>query len=154
MSRTAFLKGLPDALRPQLPAHLQAFQVRQPWGGLVQFHYGEASLHYEVSSVANRPGQPVHGWELGFHWEARDPRLNRFLLYGFRRHLFEIKTELGESMEAEMWDRGWAKIYEVYPDGPLTEAYRLALTGRLAAIIICLQPIFSDLRGAVTEIYR
>ncbi|MEZ4515531.1 MAG: hypothetical protein R3C44_01390 [Chloroflexota bacterium] len=91
---------------------------------------------------------------MGFHWEARDHRLNRYLLYGFRRHLFEIKSELGETMEAEMWDRGWAKIYEVYPEEPLTEAYQAALAARLAAIITCLQPIFADLRSTVAEAYR
>lgn len=154
MSQAAFLGGLPDALRPHLPEYLQKFQVRRPWGNLMQFHYGEPSLHYEVSRVGQRPGQSLQGWELGFHWEARDARLNRFMLYGFRRHLFEIKAALGETIEAEMWDRGWAKIYEVYPDGPLTEAYQGGLAGRLAEIIVCLQPIYVDLRGAVAEVYR
>ena len=64
-------------------------------------HYAEPRLHYEVS----RP--PVSkGLELGFHYEAPDTDLNRYLLKGFRRHLFEIKAELVESTEAEMWDRG------------------------------------------------
>lgn len=154
MSQAAFVAGLPDTLKPLLPVHLQSFQVRRPWGNLLQFNYGEAALHYEVARVNARPGQPAPGWELGFHWEARDQRLNRFLLIGFRRHLFEIKSELGETMEAEMWDRGWAKIYEVYPDAPLTVDYQIALATRLAMIITCLQPIFADLRGTVAQVYR
>ena len=58
-------------------------------------------MHYEVS----RP-RGVKDLELGFHCEARDKDLNRYLLLGFRRHLFEIEAELGESVEAEVWDRG------------------------------------------------
>lgn len=154
MSQSAFLGSLPDVVRPQLPSYLRGFQVRRPWGGLLQLHYGEPNLHYEVFHVAPRPGEFSRGWELGFHWEAKDHRLNRFLLDGFRRNLFEIKAELGETVEAEMWDRGWTKIYEVYPDAPLAPEYQAAVAGRLAAIIVCLQPIFVDLRGRVAAIYR
>jgi hypothetical protein len=86
---------------------LQGIKVKQPWRWLIQFHYGEPWLHYEVSRPRNHAGL-----ELGFHCESRDKDLNRFLLLGFRHHLFEIKDTLGESIEAEMWDRGWTKIYE------------------------------------------
>lgn len=154
LSTNAFLKSLPVVLRPLLPAALQDFQFRLPWSSLLQIHYGEPSLHYEVARVAERPGRSHAGWELGFHCEARDHTLNRFLLDGFRRHLFEIKAELGESFEAEMWDRGWTKIYEVYPEEPLTERYRAAVATRLAAIVVCLHPLFVDLRSAAAAIYR
>ncbi len=154
LSQTAFLNSLPDALRPMLPPALQGFQVRRPWGGILQLHYGEPSLHYEVGHVISRPGQSVNGWELAFHCEARDHRLNRLLLDGFRRHLFEIKSTLGERIEAEMWDKGWTKIYEVYPDEPLDEVYRAAVAGRVAEIMACLHPIFVELRQAAVEIYR
>jgi hypothetical protein len=96
----------------------------------------------------------VGGWELGFHCEARDKHLNRFLLDGFRRHLFEIKDTLGEQVEAEMWDRGWTKIYEVHPDADLTTNYQQKIGRRLAEIIICLHPIYVDLRGRVARVYR
>jgi hypothetical protein len=154
LSQTAFLNTLPDAVRPLLPAPLRGFQTRRPWTSLLQLHYGEPNLHYEVSHVYQRPGQTVAGWELGFHFEARDAQLNRLLLDGFSRHLFEIKAELGEGIEAEMWDKGWTKIYEVYPDEPLSEAYRAAVAARLAAIIGCLHPVFVELRRAAAEVYR
>lgn len=149
LSHRQFVATLPETVVPHLPAHLQQIQVRQPWRWLVQFHFGEPRLHYEVSRVARH-----RGWELGFHFEATDHRLNRYLLDGFRRHLFEIKDVLGEKMEAEMWDKGWTKIYEVYPDAPLTRSYQTAVGARLALIITCLQPIFVDLRRAVAEAYR
>lgn len=154
LSTNVFLKSLPETLRPLLPPPLQGFQWRLQWSSLLQIHYGETALHYEIVHVGERLGRTHTGWELGFHCEARDHTLNRFLLDGFRRHLFEIKAELGDSMEAEMWDRGWTKIYEVYPDEPRTEAYRDALAARLAAIMACLHPVFVDLRGAAAAIYR
>ena len=153
LSQTAFINTLADVLRPMLPVPLQGFQARRPWG-LLQIHYGEPALHYEVGHVGQRPGRLVTGWELGFHCEARDHHLNRLLLDGFRRHLFEIKAALGETIEAEMWDRGWTKIYEVYPDAPLTVEYHAAIAGRLAEMMACLHPIFVELRRSAAEIYR
>ncbi len=132
-----------------LPPELQTIQVRQPFRWLIQFHYGEPRLHYEVSRVRGRDG-----WEIGFHCEARDKRLNRFLLDGFRRNLFEIKDALGDGIEAEMWDRGWTKIYEVMPSEQLTSAYQLRVGSRLAEIIVVLHPFYVQLRSAVAEIYR
>ena len=149
LSNAKFLRTFPDVVLPHLPPALQTIQVRQPFRWLVQFHYGEPRLHYEVSRV--RIGG---GWELGIHCEARDKRLNRFLLDGFRRHLFEIKDTLGESVEAEMWDRGWTKVYEVVSPEALTAEYQQKLGQRLAEIIICLHPIFVDLRGTVARVYR
>jgi len=150
LTNNNFLKTLPDTVISHLPQHLQTtLQVRQPWRWLMQFHVGEPRLHYEVSKAVRRPG-----WELGFHFEARDKELNRFLLDGFRRHLFEIKDTLGESMEAEMWDRGWTKIYEVFPEEPLSTMYQARVGRRLADIIVCLHPIFVDLRAAVRMVHR
>ncbi len=148
-SQTQFLKGLPPLVIARLPLGLQGIQVRQPYRWLIQFNYGENWLHYEVARAKHRVG-----WELGFHCEARDARLNRFLLDGFRRHLIEIKDTLGEQIEAEMWDKGWTKIYEVYPDGVLDEAYQAAVAARLAEIITCLHAFYVELRNAVAQSYR
>ncbi len=148
LSQKQFLSLMPDVVIPQLPTHLQSVQAVS-WNWLVKFHFGEPRLHYEISRVPRRDG-----WELGFHFESKDKNLNRLLLQGYRRHLFEIKDILGGSMEAEMWDRGWTKIYEVYPSAPLTTTYQAEVGTRLANMIICLHPIFVELRGAVTAVYR
>ena len=149
LSQRDFLRTLPDALLPQLPEPLRGINVRHPWRYLVQFHYGEPWLHYEVSRTL-----PRGGYELGFHCESRDKDLNRYLLLGFRQHLFEIKDELGDSIEAEMWDRGWTKIYEVIADEELTTTYQQYVAERLAKIIICLHPIYVELRGHIARLYR
>jgi hypothetical protein len=149
MTRANFLKTLPEVVIPKLPESLQDIKVRQPYRWLIQLNYGEPRLHYEVSGAKHRPG-----WEIGFHCEARDKHLNRFLLEGFRRHLFEIRAELGESVEAEMWDRGWTKIYEVLPEAELTPEYQAEVGGRLVQFIICLHPIYAQLRNDVARVHR
>jgi hypothetical protein len=136
LSHTQFLKILPELVIPLLPEPLQGIKVSQRYGWLTQFHYGELRLHYEVSSAKYQPG-----WELGFYCEARDRNLNLYLLKGFRRHIFEIKAVLGPTTEAEMRDRGWTKIYEVYPDREMNEAYQEALAPRLCEFIVCLHLI-------------
>ncbi|MCA9902038.1 MAG: hypothetical protein H6654_13970 [Ardenticatenaceae bacterium] len=149
MSQQAFLQTLPDVLIPHLPLKLQSIQVRQPWRWIIQFHFGEARLHYELSRVARR-----EAWEIGFHFESGDKQLNRFLLKGFRRHLFEIKETLGESFEAEMWDKGWTKIYEVVPAEGYTDVHQRQIGKRMAEVIICLHPIFVDLRSQAAQLKR
>ncbi len=149
LSNAQFLRSLPDVVIPNLPPSLRTIQVRQPFRWLVQFHYGEPRLHYEVIRAQRRDG-----WELGFHCEARDKRLNRYLLDGFRRNLFEIKDALGDGFEAEMWDRGWTKIYEVVPSATLTLAYQRQIGSRMAETITVLHPFYVQLRNAVAEIYR
>jgi len=149
LSSTQFLRTLPKAVIPHLAPDLQGIQVRQPYRWLVQFHYGEPSLHYEVARALHR-----QGWELGFHCEARDKRLNRYLLEGFRRNLFEIKDALGEGVEAEMWDRGWTKLYEVIAPEPITAEYQAAVGHRLATFITVIHPIYVEMRNDVARVYR
>jgi hypothetical protein len=57
------------------------------------------------------------------------------------QHLFEIKAELGDYVEAEMWDRGWTKVYETLPLATMNEAYLNRVAERLARTISVLQPI-------------
>ena len=145
LSRNKFFLTFPDVMISYLPPHLQPVQVIK-WRWLIKFHFGEPRLHYELSRAARGDG-----WEIGLHFEARDRQLNQYLLQGFRRHLFEIKDCLGDSIEAEMWDKGWAKVYEVYPNAPLTTAYQVALGRRFAQVITCLHPFLVDLRRSAAQ---
>ncbi len=149
MKYQEFLKTLPEIIVPALPAPLQGLKIRQPYRWLIQFHYGEPRLHYEVSRSRGR-----EGLELGFHCESRDKALNRLLLFGFRQHLFEIKDVLGESLEAEMWDRGWSKIYDVCPHQDYTVEYQQDIAQRMAEIITCIHPIYVVLRSRAQRVYR
>jgi hypothetical protein len=75
------------------------------------------------------------------------------LLNGFMQHLFEIKAELGDSFEAEMWDKGWTKVYETIPMETFDEAYVDRVTARLAQVIACADHLTAEImrRPRVTE---
>jgi len=136
MKSTEFMRALPNAVRAKLPKPLQAFKNNlRPW--LAQFYYANALLHYEVVTHGERRGI----LEIGLHFESRNPDENARLLNGFMQHLFEIKAELGDQVEAEMWDKGWTKVYETIPLETMNEAYLDRVADRLARMIGVLQPI-------------
>lgn len=149
MKYLEFLRTMPDVVLPHVPAHLSGIKPHQPFRWIIQFNFGEQRLHYEIGRVAHSKDL-----ELAFHFESKDKTLNRYLLTGFRRHLFEIRDTLGPQIQAEVWDRGWAKLYERVPEAPITADYQLEIGQRLAEIISCLQPIFVDLREDVRQIHR
>jgi len=140
MRASEFMRAIPAATRAKLPQKLQGFKTHtRPW--LVQLSYADPLLHYEVVTLGERRGI----LEIGLHFESRDPVVNARLLAGVMRHLFEIKAELGGGFEAEMWDKGWTKVYETIPLETFDEAYVDRVTGRLAQIIVVLQPILEHL---------
>lgn len=136
-----FLKSLPTVVLPLLRPAFK-LKTRQPFQWIIQFYDDDPTLHYEVQRIARRDQ-----FELGLHFENRNKALNNALLTGFSRHLIEIRDQLGDQIEAEMWDRGWAKVYELYPADKLTPDYQHALAQRLATIIRCLHPILYDLQS-------
>ncbi len=135
-----FFGALPGRVRAHLPESLQNFKFkRRSW--LVQLYYADPLLHYEAWNLGERHGRV----ELGLHFESRDRALNERLLLGFQSHLFEIKSELGESIEAEQWDKGWTKVYEVIPRESFSQEYADRVAARMAQMIVILQPIFDFL---------
>ena len=133
------MRDIPLAARTKLPAKLQDFKVaRRSW--LVQLYYADPHVHYEVVTLGIKRRQ----LEIGLHFESRDATANERLLDGFMRHLFEIKAELGEGIEAEMWDRGWTKVYETIPLETFDAAYVDRVAARLAQVMIVMQPILEE----------
>ena len=142
MRASEFMRALPAATRAKLPKKLQAFKINtRPW--LVQFYYSDPLLHYEVVTLGERRGK----LEIGLHFESRDPDINARLLDDFMQHLFEIKTELGDHIEAEMWDKGWTKVYETIPLEAFNEDYVRRVADRLAKMMVVLQPIYEAVNG-------
>jgi len=140
VNSSEFFGALPASVRTLLPKHLQNFKVnRRSW--LVQLYYADPRLHYEAWNLGARRG----GLEIGLHFESRDRAENDRLLTGFQTHLFELKAELGESIEAEQWDKGWTKVYEVIPRESFTQEYADHVAVRLARIIVVMQPIFEHI---------
>jgi hypothetical protein len=131
-----FMRTVPTATRAKLPKNLQNFKVAtRSW--LVQFYYADPQLHYEVVTLGERRGV----LEIGLHFESRNSAVNARLLDGMARYLIEIKAELGNSFEAEMWDHGWTKVYETIPLEAFDEAYVDRVATRLAQVIGVMQPI-------------
>lgn len=139
MRASEFMRAIPVATRTKLPRKLQNFKTHtRPW--LVQLSYADPLLHYEVVTLGERRGI----LEIGLHFESRDSAVNARLLNGFMRHLFEIKMELGDGFEAEMWDKGWTKVYETIPLETFNEAYVDRVVTRLAQVIVVMQPILEE----------
>ena len=134
------MRAIPPATQAKLPKDLQDFKVaRRSW--LVQLYYSDPQVHYEVVTLGVKRGE----LEIGLHFESRKAAVNEQLLAGFARHLFEIKAELGDGFEAEMWDRGWTKVYETIPMETFDAAYVDRVAARLAQVIIVMQPILDEL---------
>ena len=134
------MRAIPPAMQAKLPGDLQEFKVaRRSW--LVQLYYADPAIHYEVVTLGVKRRQ----LEIGLHFESRNAAINEQLLNGFARHLFEIKAELGDGFEAEMWDRGWTKVYETIPMETFDAAYVDRVATRLAQVIVVMQPILDEL---------
>ena len=140
MTSSQFMRALPDATRPQLPASLRKFKTAgRPW--LCQLYYADPLLHYEVANLGERRGRI----EIGLHFESRSHAVNSALLAGFSRRMVEVKATLGPQWEAEQWDRGWTKVYETVPWEPFTDETLAAVAARLAQAMTVLQPIWDSL---------
>ena len=134
------MNALPAATRERLPAGLRQFRsAHRSW--LCQLYYRDPSLHYEVWNMGQTRGKV----ELGLHFESRDRARNAALLAGFSRQLVEIKATLGPQWEAEAWDKGWSKVYEVLPYEPFSDEVLEAVAKRLARAMAVLQPIWDGL---------
>jgi hypothetical protein len=136
-----FMAALPEAVQRNLNGEIRLKRGRLwPWG--VQLYVHDARHHYEVARVPPRMGDRL---ELGLHFESKNPADNRALLAGFDAHLFEIKDALGDHMAAELWDRGWTKVYETVPLEPYSGAYLHSIAVRMAEIVRVLHPIHQTL---------
>jgi len=60
---------------------------------------------------------------------------------GYLNRARAIKAELGEGVEVEPWDKGWAKVYETIPLESFEPPYLEKVALRLAQLIAYLQPI-------------
>ena len=140
LTSSQFMTALPAATREHLPAKLQQFKsAHRSW--LCQLYYRDPSLHYEVWNMGQMRGK----LELGLHFESRDREKNAALLAGFSRQLVEIKATLGPQWEAEAWDKGWSKVYEVLPYEPFSDEILQSVAARLASAIVVLQPIWDSI---------
>ncbi len=137
-----WMAALPERLKTHLPPELHGFRwSARPW--LVQVYYRDPAFHYEVWHLGERRGR----MEVGLHFESRDPVRNRSALETARGHIWEIRERLGPYVEAEPWDRGWAKVFETHPLPPPDAESLERFARRLALWIQTLEPILARARA-------
>ncbi|MBI5054537.1 MAG: hypothetical protein HZC38_12545 [Chloroflexi bacterium] len=138
LTSSQFMLALPSATREHLPPELKKFKTAtRSW--LCQLYYRDSRLHYEVWNMGERRGL----LEIGLHFESKDRNENVFLLNHFSRYMIEVKSHLGSQWEAEMWDKGWAKVYETIPYQPFADDVLEDVSKRLARAMTVLHPIWS-----------
>ena len=139
MKQREFLLAIPDRVRPLLDD--ADFQWVQRWS-LLKLWYGEnPKIHFEVWFHRR-----IERVEIGLHFEA-DAATNDRLCAHFEDNLFVAKAEISERVEAESWDKGWARVYEMLPLGPLDDAFLDRVARRLARFVVALQPLLDDAIG-------
>jgi hypothetical protein len=132
-----FLLALPDRVREGLTDQRRALQWQQRWG-LLKLWYHDPRIHYEVGFHRR-----IERLEVGLHFEA-DPATNRRLLEHFDANLIVAKIEISDRVEAEPWDRGWSRVYEMLPIEPLDDRYLRHVAGRTARLISVLEPLLEE----------
>lgn len=132
---SGFLSGVLEAVRVRLTDELGEFEARQQ-GSLIKLFADEPSIHYELWLHRNR-GRG----ELGLHFETRDADRNLRLLEYVAEDLLFLKEALGHGLEAEPWDKGWARLYTSYPLERLDVAEQARFADAFATFIETLEPI-------------
>lgn len=138
MSPGDFLRALPEQITPRLPEELGQLHSRQHWSLLKLWFGADHRIHYEVG-FHRRIGL----LEVGLHFES-DPASNARLLDFFLEHLIVPKLEVSERIEAEQWDRGWSRVYEMLPLVPLNAGHVDLVSDRVVRLISCLQPLLEE----------
>ena len=137
LSASEFLRRVPDAVRPHLPAGLSSFRSTTRFS-LAQLWYGNRLLHYEVWIRARE-----RRLELGLHFEA-DELTNARLLAAFQTHERAVHRALGDAALIEQWDKGWARVWEPVALQTLDAPFLARITERLAGYVAALEPMLRD----------
>jgi hypothetical protein len=129
------LSGVLEATRAFLEAELQGLQARQQ-GSLVQVFADDPAVHFELWLHRNRARV-----ELGLHFETRNATRNQRMLDHVADELPFLKAALGESLEAEPWEKGWTRLYLTRPLDRLGPQEQAQLTSMFREFISVLEPL-------------
>ena len=141
-----FLRRVETAALVTLPPDLARAVTSRVRFSLLQLHFGDPTVHYEVWVQRPRGGQMGSGAgvEVGLHFEGRDGQRNRALLAFMVGRAAELVGALGPGIEPEEWTPAWTRLHERLPlEGPLDAALAEALGRRLARWATVCQPILA-----------
>jgi len=142
-----FLRRVESAALAAFPSTLAHGATSHVRFSLLQVHFGDPTVHYEV--WVQRRGQPAgHGViEVSLHFEGRDGDRNRALLAGLVAHAGELMDALGPRIEPEEWTKSWTRLHETLPlDTPLDERLADAVGRRVARWVEVCKPLLPKRR--------
>lgn len=119
-----------------MPSDLRTFRTASGFS-LVKIYYGNRDIHYEAWHRSR-----LSVVEIGLHFEA-DELTNARLLGAFQAKRRAIHRALPDA-RIELWDKGWARIWEPVACERLDGTLRDDLARRIAAYITTLEPILRD----------
>lgn len=114
MRSQEFLAAVRDQAAMLLPESLCGFHSRTTYG-MLQLHYGEPRVHYEVWLV-RKTGRI----EIGLHFEA-DRETNRACAASLAGRVFEFYAAFGPAVDLEEWGPSWTRLHLTVPLEPLDE---------------------------------
>lgn len=140
-----FLTHVLEQVRARLSPQLQELHS-QHLGWQVKLWADEPMIHFELW-----PHRARGRVELGLHFETRNPARNLCLLDCVAEELLFLKEALGQSLEAEPWDKGWTRLYITYPLERLSPDAAAHLAEVFATFIETLEPVRRDAVEACPE---
>jgi len=102
---------------------------------MAQLWSGNKQLHYEAW-IRDRLGVI----EVGLHFEA-DALTNARLLAAFRAREAAIRRALGPDVRIEVWDKGWARVWEPVALATLDGSFLEHVGARIASYVTALEPV-------------
>jgi hypothetical protein len=139
LSTAEFLDGVLEQTRARLSAATQHLEGRRQYA-LVKFYTVEnPAIHFELWLHSNR-----RRVELGLHFETRSADRNQRLLEFVADELMFLKAALGNGIEAELWDKGWTRVYLTRSIDRLDPAEQSQLAQAFAELIETLEPLRQD----------
>ena len=127
------LRRVRSLVRERVPSDLREFQW-ESFSFQSKLWYGNKALHYEIW-----PRERLGTIEIGLHFEA-DPLTNARLLAAFAANRKAIRRALSDA-RIEVWDRGWARVWEPLPHRKPDDRLASELAERIASYVTALEPI-------------
>jgi len=128
MRSQEFLHSVRDQALGLVPESLRQPQSRVVYG-MLQLHYGEPRIHYEVWLV-RKTGRI----EIGLHFEG-EREVNHAWAAQLAERVFEFQDALGPEADLEEWSPSWTRLHVTLPLGALDDRLCTDVAGRLAALL-------------------
>jgi hypothetical protein len=128
MQAQEFLAVVRDGAVEALPEPLRDLRSRIRYG-MLQLHYSEPTIHYEVWLV-RKTGRI----EIGLHFEGeRDS--NHQQASELAERALELRDVLGTEAEIEEWSPSWTRLHLTVPLRPLDSRLAAEVAERLASLV-------------------